>query len=304
MLHKLIKRCFDIVINIIQAIRVTMVFLCFFMITYWFLHLAGAVFAPGVETFFGNIANFVHLFYNRIVQIDGVNVDFSYLVLTVFLLAIVYGLTYAVRNIVAIEKSYDKAHEVVRQQKENLFNVTLEQEVVLSEYKNNKVLIAVKFAVANLTKDKFYTKNFNEGSEDKLQAVQEDFLELLEGNLKSDEEVVSKGVIFIKLVVKNVDSKLEQFELLINALKAKYKEQGWQVDYFASIDVYSNLDEVEVKFKNLARLTHLGNANKILCLSTFKKRYLLNQGKKYNFVDVGLYKIADNEEVFILERLT
>ena len=274
------------------------------MITYWFLHLAGVVFAPGIETFFGNIANFVHLFYNRIVQIDGVNIDFSYLVLTVFLLAIVYGLTYAVRNIVAVEKSYDKAHEVVRKQKENVFNVALEQEVVLSEYKNNKVLIAIKFAVANLTKDKFYTKNFNEGAEEKLKEVQEDFLDLLEGNLKSDEEVVHKGIIFIKLVVKNVDSKIEQFELLINALKTKYMEQGWQVDYFASIDVYSNLDEVEVKFKNLARLTHLGNANKILCLSTFKKRYLLNQGKKYNFVDVGLYKIADNEEVFILERLT
>ena len=159
MYYELGKKIFKFFIETLNFFRVTLVFLSFFTVLYWFCQLAGATFVNIFAPFFETIKNITHLFYNRTIVIDKESIDFAFLIASFAMLFVVWALKFAVEYIEQAEKSYDNAHEIAKEKAEKIFNACLEQEYVNQEQKNKNIAILIKFSASNTLKDSFFDRN-------------------------------------------------------------------------------------------------------------------------------------------------
>lgn len=303
MSYKLGKKIFEWATNFLQFLRVVLVFLCFFTIFYWILELAGVDFIKFAAPFFEFIKNTVHIFYNKTTLINGKELDFVFLVAVVVFLLVIWWLKFVIDFMEVLETKFEKIYEHLRKREEKIFNENLEKEYLEAEYKNDKVLFLVKFTASNLTKDSYFERNVEEGVNEKEKAVLKEFNSNIFENLRCPSEFLDNGVLLYFKDFENIDKFILQIEYTIQDLKEKYREEKWQINYTAGIDVYADTKEVEPKIQTLKNLLKLDSNNKIICLSSFKHRYLLRKYKKYDFESQGFYQIIENEEVFCIKNL-
>jgi len=299
--NKLAKKIFNLLINFVKFIQVTLVFLSFFIVLYWLLQIAGATFIDIVAPFFEGIKAFIHTFYNRTVQIDQVSIDFSFLLATFIILLIAQLLKFLVEGIEFLEKKYDSIYKFFKNKAEKLFNISLEQQYKFQEQKNNKFLLLIQFSLIDSTKDKFFDKDLVTGVEEKQKEVLQKFLEIFGKDLKFQTEFLKEGLLLCFNDFENIEKALSEFGNCIKILKKKCIEEHWQVTYVAGIDVYANNGEILPKVKRMIMLLKLHLKDKIACFPTFKQRYLLINNPKYKIEGQGTYKIEDCEDVFALE---
>jgi len=304
--YELGKKIFKFFIETLNFFRVTLVFLSFFTVLYWFCQLAGATFVNIFAPFFETIKNITHLFYNRTIVIDKESIDFAFLIASFAMLFVVWALKFAVEYIEQAEKSYDNAHEIAKEKAEKIFNACLEQEYVNQEQKNKNIAILIKFSASNTLKDSFFDRNTDLGVEETQKTA---LLELLQ-NAESEEKLRFKKKVFDDSVLlsfdsfKDIDKILANIESYIENIRQKYAQNKWQINYFVGIEVYAKEHELESKIKSLMMLIKLGLTDKIICFATFKQRYSLLKKPKYKVDQEGLYSINDaNEEVFYVKNL-
>lgn len=283
--------------------QVSLVFLSFFINVYWVLDIAGADFIQPFAPFFESIKSFIHLFYNRTVQVDQVYIDFSFLLATFIILLIAQSLKFLAEIIENINKKYDSLYYFTKRKAEEQFNVKLEKEYLSKEQKINKFLFLIKFKASNISEDKLFNKEAGLGSEKKEEEVLQDFLTNFIRNLKCEKKLLNERLLLYFDNFNDIDKILFSIETSIEFLKKKYIEENWQVSFFAGLEVYDRKEEVALVAKKLATLLKLDLKDKIICLSSLKLRYSLLQKPKHNIQSQGNYKIMQNEEVFYIENL-
>lgn len=296
MFYKLGKRIFRFFIDLIQFIRLVLVFLSFAIILFWLLQLGGATFLGPVTPFFESIKSTTHLFYNRMVAIDGMAVDFSYLIATFVIMAIIWGLKFLVEYIEMFENKYDNIYRYLKQKAEDLFNLGLEKQYLLSEYKNNKLLLLVNFDAKNLLKDSFYHNDVSVGVGEQQKKILMEFSENLGENFHCQKKFLNDGLLIYISSLGDVDKIILCIETILKRLRQKYLAEKWQIDSLVCVEVYANENEVIPKIRNLIMLIRLGLRNKMVCLASFKQRYLLQKKPKYTVEANGVYTINDTEE--------
>lgn len=303
MFYNLGKKIFKILINFLHFIQVVLIFLSFFIILYWLFELGKAPFIAPFTPFFDSIKNFVHIFYQRTVTVDQATVDFSFLIATFIALIIVAGLKYLIEFTKDAEKKYDKIHNAIKKRTEDLLNITLEQEYLMTEYKNNKFLLLIQFSALNMAKDSFFHKDSNVGLEEKQKEALLSLADELGKELEFQRKFLNDGLLLYFDSFKNVDKTLSTIEKIVLNLKRKYHAERWQINSIISIDTYAHDNEVLNKIRSLIMLVRLGIKDKIVCMSTFKQRYSINKTQKYQIETQGVYIISDIEEnVFVLRN--
>lgn len=283
--------------------QVVLIFLSFFIILYWILQLADVNFIKPVATFFEIIKAITHIFYKRIVQMNGVEIDFSFLIATLVILLFVLGLKFVIEYIEFAEKKYDDICNYLKKKKENLFNIVLEKQYLADEYKNNKFLVLIKFSTSNLSRDQFFDKNISNENKEKQKEILKEFSDILEEKLKFQKRFVNESILLYFYNFDDIDEILSSIENVIKDFKLKYNEQKYHIDSFIGIEVYNNEREVESKLEKLIKLVKLGLVDNIVCLATFKQRYALVKEPKYMVEAQGIYKIFEDEDVFCVKSL-
>ena len=87
-------------------------------------------------------------------------------------------------------------------------------------------------------------------------------------------------------------------------MKKQYIKENWQINSYIGVDVYAKESELRLKAEKLFNLIKLGIENEIVCLSTFKERYILLEKAYCSFEGQGFYQIlGDNKEVFCIKSL-
>lgn len=295
MSYELSKKLFKYFIDLLRLVQLVSIFLCFFINLYWVLQLAGATFIQPVAPFFEAIRQMAYFFNPKIVNANGVTIDFAFLEATIFILAFVWGLKIFIELLEFLGKKSDAIHKKVKKKNEELFNLKLEKEYFSEEYKNNKVFMVVRFVAKNLTKDSFFNRDVNVGVEEKEREILFNFLEILDEDIKCQKKVLDEGVLLLE-DFKNIDNFIYSLGRIIKELKSKYYEEKWQLDFHMGIDVYADPTEIEPKMEKITVLTNLGFEGKIACLGTFKQRYSLSKNPKYRIQDEGIYQINNTEE--------
>lgn len=303
MFYKLTKYGFKVLINSLQFIQVSLIFLCFFIIMYWMFDLAGAPFVKSFAPFFETIKEFVHLFYTRRVQLGQVVIDFSFLLAALGSLLIAWGIKFVVDFVSEAEIKFESVHKALKKKDEEAFNVGLEKQYLVEENRNNKFIIFVKFIVTNHSAYKEYSEENKDFVKQKQKQILEEFFENLEGVLNCKEEFAHGGLLLYFKDFETIDDVLSQIRSIIKITKQKYSEEKFHVDHLVSVVAYATADEIPVKIEKLRTLLKLGFKNRIACVSSFKYRYLLLKNPKYKFEEKGIYKIYENEEVFCLKSI-
>lgn len=303
MFYKLGKKFFNLCIDFLKFIQVSLVFLSFFVILYWLLQLGGATFIGPIAPFFEQIRNITHLFYSRIVTMDQITVDFSFLIATFAFLFIAWILKFVINIIESIEDKYDAIYKYLKNRAEELFNFGLEQQYLIQERKNNKFLMLVRLNAVDMTKDSFFNRNVNVGVEEKQKNILEDFASSFDENIKCKKRFFDKDILLYFNNFNDIDRVLSHTQNIIVSIKHKYWAEKWDITSFVSVETYLNVKEVPSKIDKLIMLVNLGLKDKIACLATFKQRYLLIKYPKYTIEEKGVYKINGNEEVFCIKSL-
>ena len=272
------------------------------MVTYWICEIAGAPFVKGMAPFFDSVKDFVHLFYNRSITVDTVQLDYSFLVLAIILLIITWALKFVVEFIEDTEKNYDSIHQALKNKVQESFNVNLEQSNLNLEKKNNNFVFLIKFSAVDLAKDKFYTRETNDGTEEKQKAATVEFLELLPSTLLFEKKVLPDGILIFFRKVKNVDKMLKEITKTLESVRAQNKDEKWKINFLSGIETYSSEKDVINKCKILLMLVKLNLKNEILCLSTFKHRYSLLSNQQFFMESKGVYDINEEEDVFSVKN--
>lgn len=284
--------------------QVVLIFLAFFSILYWLFQLGGATFIQPFSPFFEVLKEITHIFYTRTVKIDEITIDFSFLIATFVDLFIVWGLKFVIEFFESLEDKYDTAHNYLKQKREDLFNLTLENQQSLSEYKYNNFLIFIRFTAINLAKDSFFHTDVNVGVEEKQVVILKDFSDNIEEVFKCEKKFLKDGILLYFSHFNNVDKIILDIENIIMILKRKYVAEKWQVNCLFGIEAYSSPNEIVSKAEKLVKLTNLGLKNRIVCLGEFKQRYSLLKSPKYQFEGAGVYQLTTGEEeVFYLNNL-
>lgn len=297
------KKIFYLLINSVRFVQVALVFLAFFVTLYWIFQIAGATFLTPVAPFFEGIKSTVHIFYDRTVTIDQVSIDFSFLLASFVCLIIAHLLKFLAEWLEKVEKKFDDMHDYLKQQAENLFNKKLERQYVAQEKLNSKFLMIVQFNLKNLSLDKFFHHDLNEGVEEKQKEVLKDFSEIFGKEFVTKKDFINEGLLLYLSTFQDMERIVREFARSISFLQQKYAEQHWQVNYIAAIDVYATNSEVAKKFKKLIMLINLGLKNKIACLATFKQRYLIEKNPAYSVEEYGTYKLDDYEDIYVIQNL-
>jgi len=294
--YKIGKEFFKLLINIFQFLRVFLIFLAFATVLYWFLQLAGVTFVQIFAPFFESIKAFVHLFYMRTVSVDTVTIDFSFLLASLIMIAISWGLKFVVESLEFAETKYDSICSVLKDKAEVLFNMNLEHNYLAQEHKNTSFLVIVQISALNLAKDSHFNKDVNLGVEGMQKTVLKELYQSLSGKKGIKQKFVEDKLLISYEPFEDFDKVIIEIATNINALKNKYKEDKWRIFSTIGVETFAAETEIESKIINLKKLLRLGLKNEIACLSTFKQRYSLLKNAKFKIEGKGLYTINDREE--------
>lgn len=303
MFYNLGKRIFRFILDFVKFTQVFLIFLSFFVILYWLFQLGGATFVQFFAPFFESIKNFTHLFYNRVVTIDNISIDFSFLLDSFIFLGISWSLKYVIEVIERAERKYDDIYKYFRKKAEDLFNLGLQEQYYMSETTNKNLIMLVKFNAINLSKSSFFNKNVEVGVEEVQKKVLNDFLIEINKKFACEKELLKDGMLLHFNDFNKVDNNLLIIEDIIANLVQKYKDEKWHIDALISIDVYMKQKELTDKTADLIKMIKLGISNRIVCLGSFKQRYSFIKKPQYVIEGVGVYKINENEEIFCLRSL-
>lgn len=302
MSYKLVKKGFKFVVNFLHFIQGMLIFLCILMVSYWLADLARAPFIKPVAPFFEAIKNITHIFYNRTLVVGVLTVDFSLLVTTILVLIIAWVLKVVMENIEFSEQYYDIAYQKNKKKIEDSFNLKLKKEHLNSEQKNNKMLVLIKFSAANILKDKFYTKDFGVGVEQKAKEMLLDFFEIVDEDIKCRKGILNNEILLYFDDFEKVDTLISSLKKIMKGLENKYYLEQWQLNFFVSVDVYADTAEIKPKTEKLVVLNKLGLKDEIVCMGNFNQRYSMLKDQKYHMLAKGFYQInGENEEVFCIK---
>ena len=305
MLYEVGKKLFTILMNLLNLIRVLLVFLAFFTVLYWILNIAKV---PSVEVFtpfFDSIKDFVHLYYNRTVQTDEVTVDFSFLIFSLVLLAIVWGLKYVVEFIQTLEGKYDIIYQKIKNQTEALFNINLQKSYVGMENKNKKFLVLVKFTASDAEGEMSYKAKPQEVLDQKQKEALEEFSKTYMSKTIVQKKIVENSLLLYFGDFEDIDHIILELSTNIDHLKQKYRRDKWILDSFVGIETYSEDKYIFDKYKKLKTVLKLNLKNELICLGTFRQRYLLVKNPHYILDCKGLYDICgDKEDVFDIRKIS
>ncbi len=300
MFYNLGKKFFEIFINLIQSVRVFLVFWCFFIILYWILQIANVPFIQNVAVLFEPIKDVVHIFYNKDVVINQISVDFSFLYATFFILLFAWGLKFFAEFIENTGEKYEEIHDFIKEKTETVLNMQLDVENKLSESKKKKFIILASFYAKNLKKDSFFDRNTDEGTEQKEQLAINLFCSNLAKSVNFQQRTANNNILMYFNNFNTIDKVFINFEKTFEKLKSDFKEQGWSIDFTASVETYFEQGEIKEKISLMEKLIKLDIKNEILCLSSFKQRYLIIDKPEYELSCKGIYNIDGQQEVFCL----
>lgn len=303
MFYKLVKKIFEYFINFLKFIQVLLIFISFFTIFYWLLQLGKVEFIKTFAPFFETIKNITHLFYNRTVTVDQATIDFAFLIASLTMLLIVYGLKFLVEYVESAEEKLDAIYSKFKIKAEKIFNAGLEHQYLMQEIKNNKFLMVVKFSAINLAKDSFFTKDTQVGVEEKELKILNEFINNIDKKLKCKKTLLNNVVLLYFENFNTIDNVIVSIENILFDLKRLYRAEKWDINTLMSVDCYANDNEIKQKLQNLLKLIQLGLKDKVSCFATFKQRYSLIKNPKYNIEGYGVYKILENEDVYYLNSL-
>lgn len=248
--------------------------------------------APLFET----IKDITHLFYNRISNINDVQIDFAFLIASFAILFIVWGIKLLIEKIELIEEKYDATYKTIKKKAEENFNVSLEKQYIKNEHKNNKFLVMVKLKVRDLSVDAFFSRDTTPRDTKKELEIMSNFMEILDEDLPCQKKLFDDNLLLYFPNFDKINETLDNLRLIIKNLKNKHLEDKWQITASVGVDTYAGANEIAPKAQKLILLNKLGLDNKILCLSSFRQRYSLLKEKKYNIEVEGAYKLGENEE--------
>lgn len=307
MFDKINKVCDKILVltaDVMHFLQVVLVFLSFFVIIFWVLELAQAPFIAPVLPFFESIKTFVHLFYNRLVVFGDVQIDFSFLVASIFFMFLSWSLTFVISFLELTRIKLKEIYIAQKQREEKSFNKQLNQEYLNNELKNNRFIILVNLSVSSLLKNNYGHVGQNQDFSTLQQEMINKFLESFSQKFKIEKNIINEGILLYFEPFENVDKVLALMEYIVNGLKKQCLDKKLLLNYIINIDTYSGLSDAAVKAKMLISLSKIDLKDRITCYPSFKNRYLLLENRRYNFVDEGSYKIGDKEQdIFRLENI-
>ncbi len=296
MLYKIGKKLFEILRNILHFTQIVLILLCFFIVLYWILQIAGVQWIQPAAPFFEAIKNFTHIFYNRTSDITGVAIDFAFLISVIIILLIVWGLKPLIEQLEELEEKYDSAYKIIKKKVEDKFNADLEHHYIKTETQNNKYLILVKFNITDMTVDSFYTHEISKLTEQKTSEVMSDFTKSINKDLQCQNKILKDNILLYFNDIEKVEEVINKLKLILKELKTKYIQQNCKIQVFVAVETYAKANEIVPKVQKLIYMNKLELSDRIICLSSFKQRYSLLKEKNFTIEIEGAYKLGENEE--------
>lgn len=301
MYYKIGKKIFSVLVDLLGLAQITLVFFAFFTVLYWILDITKVTIFQGLDPFFNSILDFVHQFYNSPLHVDDVTVDFSFMIFSLSMLLIVWALKPTIEFIQRLEVKYDIMYRNFKKQSEALFNSNLERAYVGMENRNKKFLILMKFVAVEADVEMSYQAK----GEDEINAAQHEALnDFARGYMSRD--IVQKKIVEGSLLLyfndfSKIDSVLDDIQNHIVNLKSRFRKNKWIINAIVGVEIYAEDTEIMDKYKKLRIVLKINNKHEILCLGSFKQRYLLVKDPKYALECKGVYNIDGNEDVYIIK---
>lgn len=306
MFAKLIKKFFELLENCLRFLQISSIFLILLTAIYWCVEISGAPVPDWVSMFFSNIKNIGTSFRTDMALFAQSPVDFSFLISIFLIFLFIWVLKVLISSLNFTEKKLINLHNAIKEQEEISFNKQLEKEYLQEEYKNNSCLLLVNFKVEKLNSQILYDRHSESFDKSKLQSeVQSEFFSLLEGNLDdctSEFLEDNQGIVLSFSPFYDVNEIFKNLKNILTMVKKTYATKSVDVSYLVGVETYAEKKSVPLKKEILKRLVALGFENEIICLSTFKQRYSLVKNKNYTFNLQGVFKICEEETVFVLKE--
>lgn len=283
--------------------QIVLIVFSFLMLLYWILDLAGVKLPIFISTFFEGVKEFIHIFYRREVGITGEWIDFSYVLGVLICLGFVLIIKYVVEEVEHLDRITDRVNREVKQKAETVLNAELELESVAESYKVNRVIMMISFLVKNTESDKFFAPNPNieQDTRDTNIEITNRFYEYMKGLNEAKVQKLGSIVMIYDIGFSGIDEFLSKVESEVSRLRFEYGKRNWTVMLVSGLEAYASGVGIGEQIEKLQRLVKIEFKNKFSCLSTFRGRYLMERGGKYEIVSKGIYKIKGEEEVYILK---
>lgn len=299
MLYKIGKKLFSLLLDGINLLRVSMVFLSFFTIIYWLISLEQPQSVSFFSPFFNSVLDFVHLFYQRRVVLDEKTVvDYSFLIFSIMLLIGVWALKFAIEFIENLELSYDELYLKSKKIIQEAFNIELEAQSTIKTNEKRKFIALISF----LAQEKDLELSYNAKTEEEIQEVQQEILNSFTKNCISETKFQKKlrenYLILYFEGLENLDEIFFELNKKFNDLKWVYAKENWDVFSLCAVESYETETEIAKKYEILKLLINSKYKNKIVCTSNFKHQYLqLNKAAHY-LHSRGVFDLGGTTEVF------
>lgn len=301
----MIKRFFEGIYRLLEFLQFALVLFVFLMVFYWILEIVNVPFIVAFAPFFNSVKDFIHIFYDRVVVIQGASVDFSFVIFSFVLFAVVWALKQVKRFVEKVESVVEDAYSSIKRKEEELFNKELERQNVQRIKKQKKMLFLLRFSVLDVeTQGTFEAKTQEEKNAFQKELMMNFAKRYVSKNIAS-KKVVEDYLLLYYDVFDDFDQIFSELTKYLTFFKTEARKDKWLLTYFIATDVYTEDAEVLEKYKKLRAMVKLNLKNDIVCTGEINQKYMLIENPKYVLECKGMYclfKDSSNEEIFRLKR--
>jgi hypothetical protein len=261
------------------------------IVLYWLFDIFKVPFIANLMPVFEPIRNFTHIFYKS----PAGKVDFAFFIASVASLFFAWFLTLVIEFLEFLCKCIDRIHNQLLVKEEAILNQNLQKESIEMEKINNKFIFLITFQLVNILYDAKYEVQEKEENERKANKILENIFSKFNETLKCQSKVYDSSILLYFENFDQIDIVLKQIFNLIILFKNELAREKWKLTFNGALEVYSKRSEMTDKCKNLFALNRLGIKNQLICLSSFKHRYSIQQKTNFELIDSGLYTMNGNE---------
>ena len=280
---KLLSKIFQIILNLVSFVQISLVLLVFLTTSYWFFNLINSQLFSFAEPIVIFISNLVNMYHDSTVVINDIVMDGSILLFDVVSLILVFILTKTKFYLYKIIEYFDYAVIIKNRKIEKKLNEKLQQEAEQMIRKYKKAAIIIEFDAKNKQADNIWDNDSEKEVEEKIQ----DTIKIFYSSIKSISGCTfAKTDNILAILVDDfdkIDNVLLFIEQALKRIRDNMAKSKWELIIYAAADVYNDTKDFKDEvYPAIEKLLNLRYKNEIICYGSFNLRYDLVDDPKYH----------------------
>ena len=288
MSHKIIKFIFKLLFSGLNAVQSLFIFSSFLILVYFFVSLSTLKIPVVISSLFEALYKFQYDFF-RIPNFY--DVDYTYMLLAVECLLIVFILIHVLNYIIYLEGIYDNINAYRKEKYEKNFNLNLIKKTVNEKIDGFYLMFSLNLEV--ISESKFLADTKPSINLDKLYIKIKNFIEgKLKNNFNVDCKIYNKNFMFY---FKNFNDCNKVFDDVYSCIrKVKSELKNIKVKFYAKCSVCVKGFSYNSDCSLLEQMININKNDRIVTNNDFKMKYDTLNSQKYKYLEIGEYSFSDN----------